>query len=183
MTHDDCTKRITYIYRDVSHALDILGDTTSDNVNVNYPHRTNVIMQPVIANETVIDYSLSFWFISSIAFKFSCLRRVSIMSHHQYGGNVHVIAGWLLTIVNVFRSLPHARKSEQSLSKRIIATSATKQLELSRRSAFGRINGEVITASSGLSVTYSTVTPVERYNYRTGERGQGRAARQTRGSR
>jgi len=61
------------------------------------------------------------------------------------------------------------RKSEQSLNKRIIATSATKQLELSRGSASGRINGGVITASSGLSVTYSTVTPVERYNYRKGE--------------
>lgn len=48
--------------------------------------------------------------------------------------------------------------------------SVTKQLELSRKSISGRINGGIITASSGLSVTYSTVTPVERYNYRKGEK-------------
>lgn len=48
--------------------------------------------------------------------------------------------------------------------------SATKQLELSRRSVSDRINGGIITASSDLSVTCSTVTPVERYNYRKGEK-------------
>lgn len=73
-------------------------------------------------------------------------------------------------IINDISTYRTRRKSEQSLNKRIIAMSATKQLVLSRRSASGRINGGIITASSGLSVTYSTVTLVERYNYRKGEK-------------
>lgn len=73
-------------------------------------------------------------------------------------------------IINDISMYRTRRKSEQSLNKRIIAMSATKQFVLSRRSASGRINGGIITASSGLSLTYSTVTLVERYNYRKGEK-------------
>lgn len=59
--------------------------------------------------------------------------------------------------------------------------SATKQFVLSCRSASGRINGGIITASSGLSVTYSTVTLVERYNYRKGEKPRFQRDSQTHG--